>query len=468
MKAHKELKLFTLVTINITAVLSLSSIAYMATLGAQCIFFFAVAAIMFFIPSALVSAELGSMMTENNGGVYTWVSRAFGNKAGLVAIWMEWFNNVIALPGSLSALIATFSYLGFPALAKNPGSMFMLMLILMWLITLFNFLPIRKISILNIIGAVGGMILPGGFLIIGAIYYFSVHPRLVNFSYFDDIAPTFSFATFALLGKALSSYSGIQAVAFYMRDVKKPLINIPLSIIIAVVIIFGLTTCATISLSSLISINHLNPMNGLIQGITFIMQQFGLNSLIPALTLCVCLGMIASTSTWVLGPSRAIQEVARDKMLPPILAVTNKHKMPVGALVIQAFIGSLLATLFLVMPSLKSAFAVLIALTSQFTVVMFIMVFASSIKLRFSEPDTFRSFKVGGDNNIILIICATLGIIACSLGFFLGLFPPKFSGIQNIKQYVCLMALSDVIILSIPFLYLYIKGKKAVIANIIG
>src|SRR3990167_9461351 len=114
MYQHKELKLFTLVMINLTAVLSLSSIAYMATIGLQSVIFFAVAAIMFFIPSALVSAELGGMMTDDNGGVYTWVSRAFGKNIGLVAIWMEWFNNVIGFPATMAAMVATFAYVGFP------------------------------------------------------------------------------------------------------------------------------------------------------------------------------------------------------------------------------------------------------------------------------------------------------------------------------------------------------------------
>lgn len=459
---HKELKLFTLVTISITAVLSLSSIAYMATIGLQSILFFAVAAIMFFIPSALISAELGSMLTGTNGGVYTWVSSAFGKNAGIIAIWMEWFNNVISLPSGLAAMVATFAYIGFPSMATNSHAMFLFMLITLWLLSFFNCLSISKVAILNVVGAILGMILPGILLIGCGIYWLMFGNVQLHFNSIHDWIPEFSFITFALLVKVLSSYSGIQAVAFHSRNVNNPKRNIPLSMMIALVVIFILTTFATVSLASIVPAQDLNVLNGLIQGINLVLHKFQLNFLSKIITICICIGMISAASTWILGPARAVQEVARNGLAPTFMAKTNNVGMPINILLLQAVIASVIATAFILLPSIEEAFAMIIALTSQFTVMMWVMVFASAIKLRYSKKDMDRPFRVGKTGNLSMNIWAGLGIISCACGFFLGLFPPKFSHVHNVSSYIILMIIADLIIIGLPFIYLWYRKSRSI------
>lgn len=463
MENKRPLNLFTLVMINITAVLSLSSIAYMATIGLASIWFFALAAIMFFIPSALVCAELSSMMHSDNGGVFTWVSRAFGEKTGLVAIWMEWFNNVISYASTLSALVATLAYLGFSGLDTNPHTIFVAMNIILWSVIFFNFSPISKIATLNIVGALFGMILPGVLIISCGIYWMFHGHIQVQFGEFSSYEPVMGFATFALFVKVLSSYSGIQAVSFHSRNIQKPERNIPLSMIIAVIAIFSLTAIATICLASIIPSDKVNAMNGLIQGITIVLDKLNLHFLSGPISLCIAIGMLAALSTWVLGPARAMQEVARQGLIPHEFAAINKHGMPINVLFIEGIIGTFLSLAFLYMPSIQAAFAMIIALTSQFTVFMFIMIFASAIYLRYKEPHTHRIFRVGPKgSNIGMIVVATLGLISCGCGFFLGIFPPKFSHVQNVSSYITLMLIADVIIIAIPFTYI---GFRAYVKN---
>jgi len=50
--------------------------------------------LLFLIPAGLVAAELGTSW-RRDGGVYVWVSEAFGPRAGFVATWLQWFQNVI-------------------------------------------------------------------------------------------------------------------------------------------------------------------------------------------------------------------------------------------------------------------------------------------------------------------------------------------------------------------------------------
>ncbi|RUS69539.1 hypothetical protein EGW08_022703, partial [Elysia chlorotica] len=355
--------------------------------------FYVIAAITFLVPTALICAELSSMITKNNGGVFSWVKAGLGEKAGVLAMWLEWFNNVISFPSSVTALIATVAYVGFRGFAENTHTSFMFWLVMVATfiaISIFNFLPMKRVVILNVIGAIFGMIVPGILLISGAIYFVVTGQSNLEFHGFSDVLPVFSLATYALLVKTLSSYSGIQSVAFHMTNIEHPEKNIPKSILIATVIIVSLTILATLSLMVVVPVKDVNVLNGLVQGISKVLDIIGLGDMKFIVAIMVGIGMLAALSTWVLGPARGMQTAAEQEFFPKIMAGKNKSGMPVNMLVIQIAIVIVLSSLFLIMPSVYAAFALLVAITSQFTVIMWIMIFVSAIRLRFSKPDAHR------------------------------------------------------------------------------
>lgn len=138
---------------------------------------------------------------QNNGGVFSWVKEGLGEKAGVIAMWLEWFNNVISFPGTISTIIATITLVAFPSLMENKYILWLIMLAVFWLITLFNLLPMKRVVILNIIGALFGMILPGILIICGAVYYLVIGKVETSFHGVNDLIPIASFGTFALLVK---------------------------------------------------------------------------------------------------------------------------------------------------------------------------------------------------------------------------------------------------------------------------
>ncbi|MDE4940698.1 amino acid transporter, partial [Francisella tularensis subsp. holarctica] len=80
----------------------LSSIAYMATIGLQSVFFYLIAAVTFLLPTSLICAELSSMITQNNVGVFSWVKAGLGEIAGVLAMWLGGFNKVVGFPSSVT------------------------------------------------------------------------------------------------------------------------------------------------------------------------------------------------------------------------------------------------------------------------------------------------------------------------------------------------------------------------------
>src|SRR5262249_33439398 len=54
----------------------------------------------FFVPLAFTVVELSGRYPEE-GGLYIWVKRAFGDFAGFIAGWMYWTSNLVYFPGLL-------------------------------------------------------------------------------------------------------------------------------------------------------------------------------------------------------------------------------------------------------------------------------------------------------------------------------------------------------------------------------
>src|SRR5687767_4859264 len=96
-KPHKKLNLFALVMINVIAVDNLRSLTAGAEYGYALVFFYLLAAILFFIPTILVTAELATGW-PTTGGVYVWVKEAFGEQWGFLTIWLQWIYNVVWYP----------------------------------------------------------------------------------------------------------------------------------------------------------------------------------------------------------------------------------------------------------------------------------------------------------------------------------------------------------------------------------
>src|SRR5438105_2002815 len=106
----KKIALFSLTILIISAIDSVRNLAATALFGSTLFFFISISAILFLIPTALVSAELAAQNTEN-GGIYYWVKKAFGKKIALLAIWLQWINTMIWFPTILSFIAGTLSYL---------------------------------------------------------------------------------------------------------------------------------------------------------------------------------------------------------------------------------------------------------------------------------------------------------------------------------------------------------------------
>ncbi len=98
------------------SVASLRSAPTMAVFGLASVFLYVVPAIVFLVPTSLVSAELASGW---KGGVYNWVTEGISAPMGLLAIWCQFAMTIFYYPALLAYVASTLAYIVDPNLANS-------------------------------------------------------------------------------------------------------------------------------------------------------------------------------------------------------------------------------------------------------------------------------------------------------------------------------------------------------------
>ncbi len=168
--------------ISLAAVLTLRSMPSIAEDGWSSIAYYLLGALLFFIPLALVAAELATGWPRA-GGVYAWVREAFGDRSGFLAIWFEWVENVVWFPTVLSFVAAAVAYVVEPRLANEKVYLVIVMLAVFWGLTLLNFFGEKWILRLNNPAVIIGTLVPAAVLIgLGAYWLFAGRHLAIPFS----------------------------------------------------------------------------------------------------------------------------------------------------------------------------------------------------------------------------------------------------------------------------------------------
>ena len=97
MENSKKVSLVGTVLFTVCSILVLDSFVAPAIIGVSSITVWIISAIIFFIPYGLLSAELGSTYPDD-GGIVSWVGRAFGEFPSVLVGWMYWVNVAFWMP----------------------------------------------------------------------------------------------------------------------------------------------------------------------------------------------------------------------------------------------------------------------------------------------------------------------------------------------------------------------------------
>ncbi len=448
---HRILSVTSLAMINIAAASSIRNWPIAAEYGFSSLFFLLIAALCFFIPVALVSAELATAWPKA-GGLYAWVKEAFGHKVGFLAIWLQWANNLAFYPLMLSFIAGTLAYTFAPELANNIFYTVPVILIVFWGMTLLNLRGMQISSHITNLGVWLGTFIPAGVIIfLGINWWMRGLPLQIDVSSTSFFPPLNDLKHLVFFTGILFSLAGLEMSAVHALDVEKPQRDYPRAILISVVVILTLYTLGVLALASVVPQQEISLVTGPIQAFAAFMLHYGWGWMVPVLALLMVIGVVGSLSTWIAGPCRGLLAVAQDGDLPAIFRKTNKANMPSTLLIAQALITSLLSLFFLFMPSINSAFWLLTALAAQIYLVGYVLLFAAGLYLRWKHPHTHRPYKVPGGKWAMTLLCCVGGftsLVAIAISFL----PPQQLLFGSPARYATLLAVGLLFFCTVPFI----------------
>lgn len=458
MNNKRVLGTFPLVTLSVAAILSVRNLPIAAVYGYTAITFYILAALLFFLPSALVCAEL-STTWPLKGGLYAWVKEALGERLGFVAIWLEWVNTVVSFPMMIGFIVFTLIYPFAHHLADNKFFEFFFMMLVFWGITLINFFGIRTSSLFSSVGVICGTLLVIGIIIaLGTYWVLSGHEVRTHFSW-AALWPHFQFDNLAFLIAVINGFSGIQIMAFHAKETIAPEKTYKKAILWTGLIILLMSILGTLAITFVMPSNSPNLIGGIVQSLTVFLEVFHLQWLVPIIALMIAIGVLSEINSWMIGPSKGLLAAAEEGKLPKYFALKNKYDMPVGILIVQAVFGTLLGSAYVFMPSVNSGYWLLSDLTAQFTIMMWVLLFISAIVLYYKRKDTKRIFKIPGKQLGIWLV-GGVGTLTCLVMLVVSYIPPtSVIGEVGVLRYELFLIGGMVLFVILPLLYSRLYDK---------
>ncbi len=449
--SKKVLNVFSLVMINIIAVDSLRTLPISAKLGFSLISYYIIAAFAFFIPVALVAAELATAY-PNTGGIYIWVREAFGKRVGFITIWLQWIYNVVWYPTMLAFIAATLSYLIAPQLANNKFYLLGSGIGLFWLFTLINCFGMKLSSLVSVIGATIGTILPMMMIIfLSLLWFLQGKPMAVNYptSWLPDFS---SFGNLSLFSAVLFGLIGMEMSAVHAEEVKNPQRDYPKALLYSTVLIIATLALGSLAIVIVVPNDSLSVVSGLIDAYAVFFNSYHMPWMTYVIAVLIILGGLSGVSAWIIGPTKGLLVSARDGSLPNQFAKINKYGAPVNILVTQAIIFTILSTIFIFFDSINAAYWILSDLSAQMALMVYIIMFAAAIKLRYSRPDHPRGYTIPGGNIVMWIVAGT-GIICCCLAMLIGFVPPSQIPVGNVYLFESILIGGLILFVVVPWFF---------------
>jgi amino acid transporter len=456
----KVLGIFALAMINVAAVLSIRNFPSMAMFGWQCIGWYIIGTVLFLIPLSLAGAELATMLSDKGGGVYAWCKEAFGEKGGFVAIFCEWSNNLVWFPTVLAFIASTLAFALSPALGSNSIYLFVVMMIAFWGTTAIAYFGEDVSSKFQNYGVILGSIIPS-VLIIGLGIWWAVSGASIVLPPFSlsQIVPAMDLSTLPFFATVILLFAGMEMAGFHALETRNPSTDYPKAMAISAVIIFVCTVLATLAIAFVIPANELSLAAGVMQAIQYFFNAAHIPGAVAPMAVLITIGGVVSLAAWLIGPAKGLGVVAEEGNLPPVFNKTNKYGSPVAVLFIQALIGTFVSLLYVFLPSVNQAYWVLSAMTVELLCIVYLLVFASLIKLRYSRPDAPRPFKIPGGMPGIWLI-GGMGAFGVIFAFIVGLMPTGAFTAKETLFYVIGVLLGTFLLAVPPLIFLKLKKQS--------
>src|SRR3954468_9653467 len=324
---------------NIAAVLGPRWIAAAAHNGTSSISLWVLAAVFFFLPTALIIIELSTRYPAE-GGLYVWSKEAFGDFHGFVAGWAYWIYTFFYFPGLLTASVAMSVYIGGPKyawLAGSPKYSLWPSLGLLAIAVLFNIVGLDIGKWLQNAGGVSTYV--PLVMLVGIGTYLAMHRGgATHFSWprlWPEWPPDIDKLNF--WSSIAFAFTGMELVCAMSEEIRDPHKTFPRSIYASGVLIALIYVAGTFALLGLVSPENTDTRSGVFQAISGGSAVLGVAWFGVLAALLVTVGNAGGVGATVAGVARVPFVAGIDHYMPEAFGKLHpKWRTPYVAILVQA------------------------------------------------------------------------------------------------------------------------------------
>ena len=411
-----------LVLFYVVTGISLRWIATAAAAGPSSVVIWIGAWLAFYTPLALSVIELSSRYPDE-GGLYVWSKKAFGDFSGFISAWTYWTSNLPYFPAVLYFAASNALYIRQDAwghLASNPTFYVVFSLLTLTAATAVNLVGLDVGKWLHNVGALAMWVPAAIVIVMGAIAWrqfgsataFSVHAMVPSVHFKDVIF--WSLLIFA--------FGGCETASFMGGEIKNPRRTLPWGLFVAGLTVALCYILGTVGVLLALPPSEVSNLQGLMQAIARTAGRVGWGGVVPVAAFLIALSNVGACGAYLAAVARLPFVAGIDRFLPKAFAALHSRwKTPWVALLVQFAIGVLFVFMGQAGTSVKGAYDVMASMTVIVYFIPYLFVFAAMIKLQ-AEPAGPEVIRVPGGKPVARLV-AIVGLLTTTLTIVLSVVP---------------------------------------------
>ena len=408
----KEFHLMDAVMTVICVVFVAEAAAPVAAVGNSQYFWWIFLLITFLLPYGLISAELGTTY-EGEGGIYDWVSKAYGKRWGGRVSWYYWINFPLWMASLALMFPDTIGMLTGIQMGVVPSLIIELAFI--WIVIFISFFPVCDSTWILNGAAVIKVIIALTLGILGI--YGAVNHGMANTYTLKSLLPSFDLDSLSYISVIIFNCLGFEVVCTFADDMENPKKQIPQAIIIGGVAIAAIYIFMAFGIGVAIPTDQISTSTGLLNSIQ-LLTGHPTGIIVTVVAIAFLLTLFGNMISWSLGVNNVAAYAADNGDMPSVFGIRSaKNDMPVGASIMNGIVASLILIIAPFIPN-QELFWCFFALNLVMFLLAYVPVFPAFLKLRNIDGDRPRPFKVpGGPAAIHIIAIVPMIMLVISLIF---------------------------------------------------
>ena len=420
---RRAMRLRDVVLFLVVAVVGTRWIPAAAAVGPGAIVLWLLAGATFFLPLAFTVVELSSRYPEE-GGLYVWTRRAFGDFAGFMTAWMYWASCLVYFPGVLYFVAGNVQFVAGERLTSHvPATAFYLGVTLagLALALIPNLLGLAVGKWLHNAGAIASWSAVALLVATGTACWVRFGPA----TDFEAAAllPAIGVKEAVLCAAIAFAFGGLEACSFMGDEIRDARRAVPRAILIAGALITAVYLLGTVAILLALPAGEVSGLLGIAQAMERAGLRLGWPALAPASAALIAVGGIGMAGAWLASTARLPFVAGVDRLLPESFGrVHPRWRVPHVALLSQAAGAALFALLGQAGSTVRGAYDALVSMGVITYFLPFLMMFAALIRLQ-REPAGPEVFRVPGGRPVAIAIAA-LGMVTTAAALALAVIPP--------------------------------------------